>query len=129
MQVNNSDSVGNLMNTSINQNNVLTFVADLGLLFFVMVVGTIATVWFLTQPQDSQRAIIEYATNLTTKGFIVLLAQPGVFLTYKIASGSGSFGSMPTRRRIAMAISVFVGLAFALPTVVGVVLHSFLSSL
>lgn len=115
------------MITSTHRNGALSFVADMGFLLLVIVVGAAATVWFLTQPENSQRSIVEYVTNLSTGGFIVLLAQPGVFLTYKIANGS--FGSMPKRRRIALAVALFAGLAIALPTAAGWYIQSILNSL
>ncbi len=112
------------MDSNTSRNGALQFLADMGFLALVILIGSAGLLWFLTQPENSQRAIVEYAKNLSTGGFIVLMAQPVVFLTYKIANGS--LGRMSMRRRMAFAIAVFVGLAVMVPTASGWYLQSFL---
>ncbi len=74
----------------------------------VTIVGELAFIaWFSSLPPDGQQAFVDRVLGL----FTVVLAQPGIFATAKIASNS----RLALRKRVFWAIAVFGVFACAIP--------------
>lgn len=69
--------------------------------------GLLFSLWFFSLPPEGQKQFVDRVFGL----FTLILAQPGVFATAKIASNS----QLPLRKRILGSVLVFSFLAFALP--------------
>ncbi len=76
--------------------------------YVLMIAGGLAfTAWFCSLPPDRQQDFTDRVLSL----FTVVLAQPGVFATAKIASNA----RLSLRKRVFWATAVFAVFAFALP--------------
>ena len=79
--------------------------------YLLMIGGGLAfTVWFFNLPPDGKQQFVDRVFGL----FTIVLAQPGVFATAKIASN----GQLALRKRVFWAVVVFVIFACAIPALI-----------
>lgn len=83
-----------------------------GMLFNLLLIigGTMAMVWFSTLTTEDRQVFVDHGLRITT----LILAQPGVFWTAKIAANQ----NMPWQRRCVLGSIVFLGFCIALPTAI-----------
>lgn len=73
----------------------------------LVAIGIVAVaLWLRALPREDQAAILGFTVNLLT----LILAQPGVFLTVKIASSK-----LPLKKKLVFGVISFAVVAFAIP--------------
>ena len=76
--------------------------------YLLMIAGGLAfSVWFFSLPPDARQQFVNRVLGL----FTIVIAQPGVFATAKIATN----GQLSLRKRIFWAVVVFAIFACAIP--------------
>lgn len=94
------------MNAIENKSRNGKLLTDLGYVALLILIGLAGALWFMSLPVGEREKLGASAFSLSMGNAALLMAQPGVYVVYKIG-----ISTMPLRRKIIWGISAFVGLA------------------